>query len=358
MIYLDLPSGTHGVGLAGDHLARALSEIVAVERVGSDGPPSERLPGPLLERMRRTFRPTYAATRQIAYSVFDDDLHLRRVGAQMKDVFDMIVPVSRWCEAALRDAGLTAVTLIHQGVDVSRFSPGLAPRQRHLDKFVVFSGGKFELRKGQDIVVRAFKVFSDRHDDVYLVANWHNPWEQFIATMAASPHHPFTRTSESEPLEASLHRWLVGAGVDLDRVDILPHVSHGELAPIYGNSDVGLFPNRCEGGTNLVMMEYMACGRPVVAADYSGHRDVLTEANSIRLGNWRPQLVYQNDCASACWCEPDIEEVIEGLEEAYRNRERIVALGCRAASDLSHWTWDRTARGFLPLLVDHHQEMI
>ena len=46
---------------------------------------------------------------------------------------------------------------------------------------------------------------------------------------------------------------------------------------LYRNTDVGVFPNRCEGGTNLVLMEYMACGKPVIASCTSGHRDIVSE---------------------------------------------------------------------------------
>ncbi len=41
---------------------------------------------------------------------------------------------------------------------------------------MVFSGGKFELRKGQDVVIRAYRVLQDRHPDVMLVNAWFNPW--------------------------------------------------------------------------------------------------------------------------------------------------------------------------------------
>ena len=46
------------------------------------------------------------------------------------------------------------------------------------DKFVIFSGGKFEYRKGQDIVIRAVKVMQERHQDVVLINAWVNAWQQ------------------------------------------------------------------------------------------------------------------------------------------------------------------------------------
>jgi hypothetical protein len=37
---------------------------------------------------------------------------------------------------------------------------------------VVFSGGKLEHRKGQDLVIRAFVRFVQRHPDAVLVTAW------------------------------------------------------------------------------------------------------------------------------------------------------------------------------------------
>ena len=60
-----------------------------------------------------------------------------------------------------------------------------ARREYFKDRFVIFSGGKFELRKGQDIVIRAVKIMQDRHHDVVLVNSWFNAWQQSIDTMSA-----------------------------------------------------------------------------------------------------------------------------------------------------------------------------
>ena len=43
---------------------------------------------------------------------------------------------------------------------------------------VIFSGGKLELRKGQDLVVAAFKIFHARHPDALLISSWQNGWPE------------------------------------------------------------------------------------------------------------------------------------------------------------------------------------
>ena len=83
-------------------------------------------------------------------------------GRRRADQFALIIAGSSWNESVLRANGIVATTTVLQGVDTSLFHP--APRTgRFRDRFVVFSGGKLEYRKGQDLVVKAFRTFQQRH---------------------------------------------------------------------------------------------------------------------------------------------------------------------------------------------------
>lgn len=71
---------------------------------------------------------------------------------------------------------------VHQGIDPCIFH--VAPRsQLWLNRFVIFSGGKLEYRKGQDIVIAAFKEFHTRHPDALLITAWHNYWSQYMTDL-------------------------------------------------------------------------------------------------------------------------------------------------------------------------------
>jgi hypothetical protein len=50
------------------------------------------------------------------------------------------------------------------------------------------------------------------------------------------------------------------------------------------------------------------------------------------------------------WHDAELEEVVEKLEWAYQNRERLAVLGARAAQDMTRFTWANTARAFVELL--------
>jgi len=353
MIYVALPTGDgFGGGILGDNLAGALADLVPVQRVLA--PYASALPGALLQSVNGDFQPHYpvfSASRRVGYVIFENDLVARRSAVNYLQTFDVIATASRWCEDALRQGGIEQVTTVLHGLDIVRFNPQRAVRRRFLDKFVIFSGGKLEFRKGQDIAVRAFKVFAERHSDALLLAAWHNMQPATHRSMAVSPYWPFPGPHVGERFSDALKRWLDMTGLDPRRVELVPRLPNEQMAAIYGDSDVGLFPNRCEAATNLVLMEYMACGRAAVCTDFSGHRDIITNANSFPLRAWQPLLIFDaNRNAIACWCEPSVDEIVDRLEQAYADRSRLALLGQRAAADASRLTWGRTAAQFLELL--------
>jgi glycosyltransferase involved in cell wall biosynthesis len=354
MIYVDLSTGDgYGWGICGDNLAGALSTLTTIERIARKVDTPRRLPGPLLQKISdANLRPRHiglSGAPHVGYVFFEDDLLAQRAVDYARQTYDVVATGCGWCEDILRQAGLTNVATVQQGVDTHRFNPRSSVRTKFKDRFVLFSGGKLELRKGQDLVVQAFKRFSQRHADAFLVAAWHNPWAGFAATMADSPILPFRPASGADFLD-SLRHWIREAGVDLDTVELVPALPNAGMADIYRDSDVALFPSRCEGGTNLVLMEYMACGRAALATAFSGHTDILTDDNSYRLRGWRPLPITRNGQLVGCWCEPNVDEIVAQLEDAYVNRERLTARGRQAALDMREWTWARAARRFLPLL--------
>jgi glycosyltransferase involved in cell wall biosynthesis len=349
MIFVKLASGNYGIGVVGHNLTKALSALTEVERLDVDHPPTRPLPGPLLERFYNP-RPAVPATRNIAYVVFENDLEVRNSSLRSRCRFDALAATSRWCEDALREAGIASVVTIHHGVDGRLFNPDRAGGSHASDRFVIFTGGKFEFRKAQDVVVYAFRTFSERHPDATLVAAWHNPWPEHMATMQASPYFPFQRELSGGATDA-IKQWLNYSGIDLNRVKLIPQLPNAALAMVYAATDVGVFASRCEGATNLVMMEYMACGRPVIATDFAGHRDILSEGNSLALRRGQPLPMRRDGRQVATWREPDVDELLENLETAYRDRDRLRALGRQAAVDLKGWSWGSVARSFLELLT-------
>ena len=240
------------------------------------------------------------------------------------------------------------VTTVVQGIDPSSCNPALASKDLFKDRFVVFSGGKFEYRKGNDIVIKAYKVLQDKHKDVMLVNSWYNAWPFSLETMAMSQHIRFSNTSENHIV--NMNNMLMDNGIDVSRVITLPSCPHSMMPKIYQNCDVGLFPNRCEGGTNLVLMEFMACGKPVIASYNSGHKDVVDKHNALLIQNMKEVFVSNNGQPYATWDDPDVDEAIYLLQWAYEHRDELATIGQQAGQDMSQFTWKRSAEDFCRLL--------
>ncbi|WP_333808451.1 glycosyltransferase [Phenylobacterium sp.] len=72
-----------------------------------------------------------------------------------------------------------------------------------------------------------------------------------------------------------VRRWLSLNGVPGESVIVLPEIPNALLPPVIRECDVAIFPNRCEGGTNLVAMETLALGVPSLLSANTGHMDLL-----------------------------------------------------------------------------------
>ncbi len=296
------------------------------------------------------FRPwlmTITGTRIIGYTFFEENIISPAALKWADGYYDTIAVGSSWCETVLKEHGFNRTRTIVQGIDPSIFYPAGA-KQRYADNFVIFSGGKFELRKGQDIVMRAVKIIQDRYPDVLLVASWYNHWPQTMNTMAASPYIHYHKPAAT--FEETMQQTIVANGLDPQRIVLLPPLSNNRMPEVYRDSDIGLFPNRCEGGTNLVLMEYMACGRPVVASNLTGHQDVVASEYACLVNARSLFSIQQNGQIVARWEDPDLDEVVAHLDWAYHHRDDLRTMGQQAAAAMSAFSWYQTAQGFLNLI--------
>jgi glycosyltransferase involved in cell wall biosynthesis len=242
---------------------------------------------------------------------------------------------SRWNQEVLMRNGLGAVRLAHQGVDTAMFQPG--PRRgRFRDRFVVFSGGKLEFRKAQDIVIAAFKAFHARHHDALLVTLWHNLWPEHERTIVESPHVASAPDSAVSPARR-IADWVAREGIDENAFLDMRTLPNWELPALLREADVAVFPNRCEGGTNLVAMEAMACGVPCLLSANTGHLDVIGEGHCYALSDQRPVADPTGDREG--WGESSVEEIVEALERVYADRAEAAARGRRAVAFVADMSW-------------------
>ena len=256
---------------------------------------------------------------------------------QRADQFALIIAGSTWNESVLRANGIVATATVLQGVDTSVFHP--APRTgRFRDRFVVFSGGKLERRKGQDLVVKAFRAFQQRHAEALLLAAWYTPWAWRDPDLAI-----VTDTAEAgQAADGSVDSagWAIDNGIPPEALIALGQVPNIAMPHVIREADVALFPNRCEGGTNLAAMECMACGIPTILSANTGHLDLLHRPDAaMRLDRQGP--VPAGGIDTRDWGESDVEEIVEKLEAVWRDREAAAGMGQRGSAFIAPMTWRR-----------------
>lgn len=344
LFYAGQVGSTFGWGVCNGYLIRELSKLTRVIHIEQKGPERtpRQLPGHVFAPLadHRLGSLTLARGQfNHGYTFFERDLTDESVANAGR--LDTVFAGCTWCGEKLAEKGIPNVVLI-QGVDGTVFRPqALAPNPT---RFTLFSGGKFEYRKGQDLVLLAYRELSRRHPEVRLVCAWCNQWGFSIETMRQSPHIRYERI-DGQAWEPFMRRIFDLNEIEVGRVEMLPLLKQSDMARVYLQTDLGVFPNRCEGGTNLVMMEYMACGKAVVATNATGHRDILTTDNAYPLDALSEiQFRDRDGNVAAHWVEPRVEDIVATVEAAMRSRAELATKGRQAAADLRAFTWERAAR--------------
>ena len=127
-------------------------------------------------------------------------------------------------------------------------------------KTVFLNIGKWEIRKGHDVLSEAFDKAFGENDNVELWMMNHNPF--------------LNETDDRE------WRRMYQTGRLANKIKLIERVkSHNQVADIMRKADCGVFPSRAEGW-NLEALEMMSCGRQVIVTDYSAHTEFCNASNS------------------------------------------------------------------------------
>lgn len=330
-VSLSKPGGNFGWSVASENIIRELKKLdTVVEATDGDDYPMA-LEVPMLHAIQGVnllpLRPNWwSNAKNIGYAFIEDSLLVQKYAMNAARYFDHVVAGSSWCQEILNQAGVIDTSVIIQGIAPEYFE---VPPRKEDGKFIVFSGGKLERRKSQDVVAKAMKVMMDRHKDVYLCCAWNNPWKcgDFEKVKA-----------EIDACELPRDR-VFGPGYTV--------MNHSRMKDVYANCDIGLFPNRCEAGNNMILSEFMACGKPALATHASGHKDVLHPDDPLNLTANKPLKT-----PTAVWVEPDLDEVISRLEWAYDRMGYPLSLyGAVNRQRMRQFTWEACAKQFYDILI-------
>jgi glycosyltransferase involved in cell wall biosynthesis len=249
--------------------------------------------------------------------------------------FKAVITGSTWNQQILTDHGLPCYRVI-QGVDTDLFR--YQPKRRLRDRFVVFSGGQLVYRKGQDLLLKAFSIFAQKRPEALLMTAWRSPWEGADLTHTINASRvcgPFVALPD---MRQAIKNWVVANGVPAGQFIELGAVPNRLMPDIYREVDLAVFPNRCEGGTNLVAMEALSAGVKCAISCNTGHLDIISRSNCTPLTRQKPIQGLPN-CHMDGWGESDVDEIIDVLERAYAGTLPLDV--CSIRGSMQHQTWER-----------------
>jgi glycosyltransferase involved in cell wall biosynthesis len=258
--------------------------------------------------------------------------------------FSSIITGSTWNQQQLEAHGIQN-ELVIQGIDTDLFRP--LPKKYLKDRFVVFSGGKLEFRKGQDIALKAFAIFAEKHPEALLISCWRSPWEEKSALT-------INRSQICDPLVpqkdmgVAIRNWVLSNGVKPSQYSDLGSVSNQLMPEIFREVDIAIFPNRAEGGTNLVAMEAISAGLNCAISRNTGHLDLIEKSQCTSLTT---QSAVTIDSSTPCtgWGESSIDELVAALESAYQNQSTTNDK-LKISNSIKDYSWENSISKLLNII--------
>ncbi|HEV2399478.1 MAG TPA: glycosyltransferase family 4 protein [Candidatus Sulfotelmatobacter sp.] len=205
---------------------------------------------------------------------------IRRIEREY-EICDRIIVPSRIARSSLAEFGLGDKALVvAPGVDTELFFPRPTPKDDSM--FRACFVGRIELAKGAGYLLQAWKRLALTNAELLLVG-------------------------EVKPEMNSLLQRYGDSSVRMTGT-----VPPTRLAGLYRESDVFVFPSVNEGLAQ-VLLEAMSSGLPIVASDYSGADDLISDGQEGFIVPVR-----------------NVDRLAEAISWCYRNREAMRAMG-RAA---------------------------
>ena len=192
---------------------------------------------------------------KIGFPIFELDTFTEQEKHHLSSL-DKIFVCSEWAKTILKENGIKVdIHVIPLGVDSDTFIRSAFTRK----STIFFNCGKWEKRKGHDLLPEIFSEAFNQEDDVELWMMCENP---------------FFSPEENQDWIDSYKRSGLG-----DKIRLIPRQqSQKEVYNIMKQTDCGVFPSRAEGW-NLELLEMMACGKHVIATNYSAHTQFCNKDN-------------------------------------------------------------------------------
>ena len=240
---------------------------------------------------------------------------------------DKIFVCSHWAELVIKNNNIDVEThVVPLGVDRDIFSESESFRE----ETIFFNCGKWEKRKGHDILPEIFTRAFSPEDKVELWMMCDNPF-----------------CSQEENREWINIYKRSGLG---DKIRLIPRQQgQKEVYNIMKQTDCGVFPSRAEGW-NLELLEMMSCGKNVIATDYSAHTEFCNDTNcqlvsTKELEEARDNKWFFGDGNWASIKEDQINQTVSHMQKIHELKQKQnLKINYAGIETAKRFSWDNTAK--------------
>lgn len=262
--------------------------------------------------------------KYFAYPFFELDTFSSREKKHLS-VPDGIFVSSNWAKNIVEENDIKTPTyVVPLGVNTKIFNYQLFEKPTH-NKYVFLNIGKWEVRKGHDLLADIFIKAFPTEDNVEL-------W------MVASEH------TNNYSSKEELQEWKNKYSVD-SRIKISTGVgSQLELAHIMSQASCGIFMSRAEGW-NLELLECMAMNKPVIATNYTAHTEFCNTDNCNLVNIDEKEKAHDGKAftGQGSWGkigQKQIDDCIDHMRFVYKNNIQNNTNGLKTAQ---YFSWSNSA---------------
>lgn len=260
---------------------------------------------------------------------------------------DIVFATSGFAWDVLREAGIPKerLRLVSFGVDPKIFRPRPPVRFVTLDAdekvsqpppscslpTTFLNCGKWEVRKGHDVLVDVFNKAFAKDDHVMLVMNCHNP-----CVRDPNYNKQFADLYKNSPLGDKIV-------IPANRLG-----SQTELAALMAECDCGVFLSRAEGW-NLDAAEMLAMGKQLIITRCTAHMEYCTRENAMFVDVDETEAAHDGVWfhGQGRWArlgDDQVDQAVEHMRAIHRlKQEGKLAVNQAGIDTMGRFTWGRTA---------------
>jgi glycosyltransferase involved in cell wall biosynthesis len=166
---------------------------------------------------------------------------------------DKVIVPTKWAQEVC-DRHNIRTELVPLGYDETIFRP---TEMEPSDNTIFGNFGKWEIRKGHDVLIKAFNAAFEKDDEV---------------TLVMMPSNPFLSQEQSRAWTKMYKESKLG-----EKVQIIGRVhTHKDVFNIMKQIHCGVFPARAEGW-NLEALEIMGCAKDLIITNCTGHTEFVSD---------------------------------------------------------------------------------